>query len=148
MTDQKSLRLRLPNDLYLRLVAKAEEEAVSLNTLMVSFLSAGLGETPAVRRSKLASAVKAAGLVEKLGASVRQWDGRSLRLYKIRGGRSASIEVATRMAAERARTQPWGIVMGPRSHLLEKREGDCLEQLLRAADLSHIREPGSGRPSR
>lgn len=121
---------------------------MSLNTLMVSLLRSGLGETLSARKRKLAAAVRAAGLDGKLAESVRSWDGRNLRLYKIRGGASASFEVAQRIAAERARTQPWGIAMGPRSHLLEKGEGEHLERELEIAGLSYIRERGSGRPSR
>jgi hypothetical protein len=147
LRDQKDIRLRLPLDLYSRLLAKAKKEGVSMNTTMVSLLTAGTGEPPDQRRQALLAAVGAAGLDQQLGDSVRKWDGHDLRLYPIRGGASASAEIAERQAEENERLKPWGVVIGARSFLLGRVDGVRLDRELASKKISYIRHRGRGRPA-
>lgn len=55
------LRLRLPKSVHARLAARAESEGVSLNTLIMSYVAQGLGESDAKRRVRLPRLARHAG---------------------------------------------------------------------------------------
>ncbi|MBW2534343.1 MAG: type II toxin-antitoxin system HicB family antitoxin [Deltaproteobacteria bacterium] len=56
-----NIRLRIPRSLHHRLAELAQDEGVSLNTLMVSLLAFGVGERPASKQRRLRSVSSATG---------------------------------------------------------------------------------------
>lgn len=58
------------------------------------------------------------------------WDGRSLKLCRIRGGRSAQAKVAERIAIKNAEEGHWRLVLGGKETSLPKNQGDVLNALL------------------
>ena len=77
--------------------------------------------------AKITELAKQAGIDTELFDG---WDGHALALYPIRGGSSASLQVAQRQARENAARQNWVLDLGHRAVSLPREQGEAFKRKL------------------